>query len=51
MRNSRLMRIFKGAGFPDGLKALVVAPLVAIFRIDEADRKVFVEAIRFKGFD
>ncbi|MEX2168610.1 MAG: hypothetical protein WD851_04835 [Pirellulales bacterium] len=36
----------KGTEFPDGLRVFVVAPLVAYFRFDEADRKVFVEAIQ-----
>lgn len=40
----------KGTEFSDGLRALEIAPLVAFFRIDEADRKVFVEAIRLKGY-
>lgn len=40
----------KGIEFPDGLRGLEIAPLVVFFRIDDADRKVYVEAIRLKGY-
>jgi hypothetical protein len=35
----------KGEVLQGGLKSITCAPLVARFRIDEGDRKVFVEAI------
>jgi hypothetical protein len=35
----------KGEILPEGGKSLTCPPLVARFRIDEGDRKVFVEAI------
>ena len=36
----------KGIGLREGLKSLTCLPLTAYFHVDEADRKVFVEAIR-----
>ena len=36
----------KGLDLPDGVKSLTCSPLTAYFRVDEADRKVFIEAIR-----
>ena len=36
----------KGISFPHGARALPISPLVAFYRVSEADRKTFVEAIR-----
>jgi hypothetical protein len=35
----------KGETLPEGVKSLACPPLVVRFRIDDGDRKVFVEAI------
>jgi hypothetical protein len=35
----------KGSEISEGLKLLPIAPLTAYFRVDPADRKVYVEAI------
>lgn len=35
----------KGILLPNGGKCIAFAPLIAYFRVDDADRKVFVEAV------
>lgn len=38
----------KGDGLDSGERRLILGPIAVYFRVDEGDRKVFVEAIRLQ---